>query len=230
MKDILKTAAATLAAFVLYSLLGRIDPSLLLVLNTFSLVVIFFSILKGELFGAVLGALCGLLQDSFSLGVFGVAGLSKTLLGFAAGYVSRKMNVVPFFRNFIFIFHPGHRRTGRLGLPLRTRLLQADDYRERAYLLPAPGDGGSGKPDLRPGAPPQGSPKHRLMHVQKRQDLRGPFAHPQEGPGRFLRPGRPVRLSSWVITGRSRSWTTKSIGSWPRPTVSGRGFSRPRAA
>jgi len=104
MKEILKIAAATLAAFVLYSLLGRIEPSLLLVLNTFSLVVIFFSMLKGELFGVLLGALCGLLQDSFSLGVFGVAGLSKTLLGFAAGYVSRKMNVFPFFRNFIFIF------------------------------------------------------------------------------------------------------------------------------
>jgi rod shape-determining protein MreD len=73
-------------------------------LNAFSLVVIYFSILKGELFGSVLGALCGLLQDSFSMGVFGVAGLSKTLLGFTAGYVSRKMNVVPFFRSFIFIF------------------------------------------------------------------------------------------------------------------------------
>ncbi|MCJ7643865.1 MAG: rod shape-determining protein MreD [Candidatus Aminicenantes bacterium] len=104
MKDILNTAAATLAAFILYSLLGRIDPPLLLVLNAFSLVVIFFSMLKGELFGVVLGALCGLLQDSFSMGVFGVAGLSKTLLGFMAGYVSRKMNVIPFFRNFIFIF------------------------------------------------------------------------------------------------------------------------------
>lgn len=104
MKEILKMAAATLAAFVLYSFLGRINPSLLMILNTFSLVVIFFAMLKGELFGVLLGALCGLLQDSFSLGVFGVAGLSKTLLGFAAGYISRKVNVFPFFRNFIFIF------------------------------------------------------------------------------------------------------------------------------
>lgn len=104
MKEILKMAAATLAAFVLYSLLGRINPSLLMILNTFSLVVILFAMLKGELFGVLLGALCGLLQDSFSLGVFGVAGLSKTLLGFSAGYISRKVNVFPFFRNFIFIF------------------------------------------------------------------------------------------------------------------------------
>lgn len=104
MKEILKTVVVTLAAFALYSLLGKIDPSLLLLVNTFSLVVIFFSVFKGELLGAVFGAFCGLLQDSFSLGVFGVAGLSKTLLGFAAGYVSKKINVVPFFRNFIFVF------------------------------------------------------------------------------------------------------------------------------
>ncbi len=113
MKEILKIAAATLTAFVLYSLLGRINPSLLVILNTFSLVVIFFAMLKGELFGVLLGAFCGLLQDSFSLGVFGVAGLSKTLLGFAAGYISRKMNVFPFFRNFIFIFILG---TGELAV------------------------------------------------------------------------------------------------------------------
>jgi len=50
-----------------------------------------------------MGSICGLLQDSLSLGVFGVAGLTKTLLGFGAGYISRKINVVPFFRNFAFL-------------------------------------------------------------------------------------------------------------------------------
>lgn len=104
MKGILQSAAATLAAFILYSLLGKADPAFLLVLNSFTLVVVFFAMVKGEAFGAVLGSVCGLLQDSFSLGVFGVAGLSKTLLGFAAGYVSKKMNVAPLSRNFIFIF------------------------------------------------------------------------------------------------------------------------------
>ncbi len=104
LKDILEAAAATLAAFLLYSLAGRAYPSLVLIVNAFSLVVILFAVWKGEIFGAVLGTACGLLQDSFSLGVFGVAGLSKTLLGYLAGYVSRKMQIGSPFRSFVFIF------------------------------------------------------------------------------------------------------------------------------
>ena len=104
LRDILAAAAAALGAFLLYSLAGRAYPPLVLVFNAFSLVVILFAVWKGEVFGTVLGTVCGLLQDSFSLGVFGVAGLSKTLLGFAAGYVSRKLHIGPSFRNFIFVF------------------------------------------------------------------------------------------------------------------------------
>ncbi len=104
LKDVLEAAAATLAAFLLYSLAGRAYPPLVLVFNAFSLVVILFSVWKGEVFGAVLGTACGLLQDSFSLGVFGVAGLSKTLLGVAAGFISRKMQVGPVLRSFVFVF------------------------------------------------------------------------------------------------------------------------------
>ena len=58
---------------------------------------------KGETFGACLGTVCGLIQDAFSLGVFGVAGLSKTIMGFLAGYVSKKLDMTPFFRKFLFI-------------------------------------------------------------------------------------------------------------------------------
>jgi rod shape-determining protein MreD len=50
-----------------------------------------------------LGAGCGLIQDAFSLGVFGVAGLSKTILGFLAGYIAKKIDVTPYVRNFFFI-------------------------------------------------------------------------------------------------------------------------------
>ena len=50
------------------------------------------------------GTVCGLLQDSLSIGVFGVGGLSKTLMGFACGYISRKINVAPFVRNLVFLF------------------------------------------------------------------------------------------------------------------------------
>jgi rod shape-determining protein MreD len=103
LKDILGAGLATLAAFLFYALLGSARPSTLVVLNGFSIVVVSFSVGRGEVFGAVLGAVCGLVQDSFSLGVFGVAGLTKTLLGFWTGHVSRRIDVVPFLRNTLFL-------------------------------------------------------------------------------------------------------------------------------
>jgi cell shape-determining protein MreD len=90
-------------AVTLYTVLGKISPGLLLACNVFSWAVLYTSLLKHEVNGALMGTICGLLQDSLSLGVFGVAGLTKTLLGFSAGFISRKINVVPFFRNFIFL-------------------------------------------------------------------------------------------------------------------------------
>jgi cell shape-determining protein MreD len=47
--------------------------------------------------------MCGLAQDAFSIGVFGVAGLTKTLLGFWTGFISRRIDVVPFTRNALFM-------------------------------------------------------------------------------------------------------------------------------
>jgi rod shape-determining protein MreD len=47
--------------------------------------------------------MCGLVQDAFSLGVFGVAGMTKTLLGFWTGFVSRRIDVAPFSRNALFM-------------------------------------------------------------------------------------------------------------------------------
>ena len=68
-----------IAAFVIHSLLLQISISLTLVVNVFSVVVIY----------------------SFSLGVFGVAGIAKTISGYLAGYISRKVNVAPFMRKFL---------------------------------------------------------------------------------------------------------------------------------
>jgi rod shape-determining protein MreD len=102
-KDILQAFLATLAAVVIYSVAGAAGPGLLVVFNAFSVVVLYFSVRRGEVFGAVLGTMCGLAQDTFSLGVFGVAGLTKTLLGFWTGYVSRRIDVAPFARNALFM-------------------------------------------------------------------------------------------------------------------------------
>ncbi|MBP1659137.1 MAG: rod shape-determining protein MreD, partial [Candidatus Aminicenantes bacterium] len=84
-------------------LAGAGAPALLVVFNAFSVVVLYFSIRRGEVFGAMLGTMCGLVQDAFSLGVFGVAGLTKTLLGFWTGYISRRIDVAPFSRNALFL-------------------------------------------------------------------------------------------------------------------------------
>ena len=102
-KDVLRAFLATLLAVLVYSLAGGAGPALLIVLNAFSVVVLYFSVRRGEVFGAMLGTMCGLAQDTFSLGVFGVAGLTKTLLGFWAGFISRRIDVAPLFRNGLFM-------------------------------------------------------------------------------------------------------------------------------
>ncbi|HVP90613.1 MAG TPA: rod shape-determining protein MreD [Terriglobales bacterium] len=103
LRDAVRAALATLAAFAFYALIGGARPSVLIAVNAFAIVVVTFSVGRDEVFGAVLGAVCGLIQDSFSLGVFGVAGLTKTLLGFGTGYISRRFDVGAFFRNALFL-------------------------------------------------------------------------------------------------------------------------------
>lgn len=104
MKKYIEVFVGIILAFLLYTALRKISISLIQLFNFFSLVVIYFAMTKGEIFGACLGTVCGLLQDTFSLGVFGVAGLSKTIMGFLAGYIPKKLDVTPFFRNLLFIF------------------------------------------------------------------------------------------------------------------------------
>ncbi len=103
LKDALQAFLATAGAVLVYSLAGSSGPALLVVLNAFSIVVLYFAVRRGEVFGAVLGTACGLVQDSFSLGVFGVGGLTKTLMGFWAGYISRRVDVAPVLRNGAFM-------------------------------------------------------------------------------------------------------------------------------
>ena len=103
MTDVLRAFLATLLAVLIYSLAGGAGPMFIVVPNAFSVIVLYFSVRRGEVFGAFLGTACGLVQDAFSLGVFGVGGLTKTLLGFWAGFVSRRIDVAPFFRNGLFM-------------------------------------------------------------------------------------------------------------------------------
>jgi rod shape-determining protein MreD len=101
--DGLRAFLGTLIAVLVYSLAGAGAPALLVVFNAFTVVVLYFSVRRGEIFGALLGTMCGLAQDAFSLGVFGVGGLTKTLLGFWTGYISRRIDVAPVPRNALFL-------------------------------------------------------------------------------------------------------------------------------
>ena len=93
MKEFIQVTVGIILAFLIFLGLKTISFSLIQLFNIFGLIVIYFAIRKGEIFGSCLGAGCGLIQDAFSLGVFGVAGLSKTILGFLAGYIAKKIDV-----------------------------------------------------------------------------------------------------------------------------------------
>jgi len=104
MRDYLWALLGIIAAFVFYSLFSKFTPGLNVLLNVFGMVVLYFAIRKGEMFGAGLGMCCGLLQDSFSMGIFGVAGIALTLLGYSAGLIAKRINVMSFSRRFLFCF------------------------------------------------------------------------------------------------------------------------------
>ena len=103
MKHIAAGVVGIVLAVALQTILGKAFAPLLIVFNAFSWIVLYFSLTRHEVYGAFMGTACGLLQDAFSMGVFGVGGLTKTLLGFGAGYISRKINVIPVTRTYIFL-------------------------------------------------------------------------------------------------------------------------------
>jgi rod shape-determining protein MreD len=101
--DLLRALVGALLAVFVYSLAGASAPGLLVIFNAFTVVVLYAAVRRGEVVGALAGTMCGLAQDAFSLNVFGVAGLTKTLLGFWTGSISRRIDVAPPARNALFL-------------------------------------------------------------------------------------------------------------------------------
>ena len=104
MRDFIETSVGILIALILYTLFSHISVYLIQAINVFSLLVIYMSSTRNEIYGACVGAVCGLIQDSFSLGVFGVAGIAKTVMGYLTGFVSKRIDISPYTRRFILIF------------------------------------------------------------------------------------------------------------------------------
>jgi len=104
MRDAVRAAAGIATALVVQTLMSRTVSSWTPLFHVFLLVVLFSAQLRGELFGAVMGTCCGLVVDTLSLGVFGISGLSMTLTGYLAGLVAKRINVLSFLRNWVFLF------------------------------------------------------------------------------------------------------------------------------
>jgi rod shape-determining protein MreD len=67
-------------------------------------VVVYNAISSGRVGGMLTGAFAGLVQDTLSGGVIGMAGLSKTVVGFAAGIVGTQFIVTHSASRFVVFF------------------------------------------------------------------------------------------------------------------------------
>jgi len=90
MKILLKGAIIVVALLIQLTLINSITilglkPDLILV------VVVIFSLLKGEKEGTISGFASGLLQDIFSTGLLGINALVKTVIGFTCGILREKI-------------------------------------------------------------------------------------------------------------------------------------------
>ena len=90
MKILLKGAIIVVALLIQLTLINSITilglkPDLILIL------VVIFSLLKGEKEGTISGFASGLLQDIFSTGLLGINALVKTVIGFTCGILRKKI-------------------------------------------------------------------------------------------------------------------------------------------
>lgn len=79
--------------------IAGIVPDLILIL------LVYYSITKGQLYGTILGTSFGILVDLITGGLLGSAMLSKTVVGFIAGYFSsetkREINITTYYFSLI---------------------------------------------------------------------------------------------------------------------------------
>ena len=100
MKILLKGAIIVVTLLIQLTLINSITilgvkPDLIMV------VVVVFSLLKGEKEGTISGFASGLLQDIFSTGLLGINALAKTVIGFTCGILKEKI-----FREHILFLIP----------------------------------------------------------------------------------------------------------------------------
>ena len=82
---VLAGLAAVAAALALQTTLAGLVIRGTAALDLVLIVVVYISLMSGPVTGVLVGSLAGLIQDSLSLGVLGIGGLAKTIVGFATG-------------------------------------------------------------------------------------------------------------------------------------------------
>jgi rod shape-determining protein MreD len=88
---LLDIVIALLAAFVVQTVFSRYLPFLNGYLDLFVVVAAAFGLARGRMAGLLSGASAGLLQDTFSGGLLGFNGISKTTVGYLSGIAGRHL-------------------------------------------------------------------------------------------------------------------------------------------
>jgi rod shape-determining protein MreD len=67
-------------------------------------VVVYAALMSGTVTGVLTGTVAGLLQDTLSIGIVGIGGLAKTLVGFLAGVIGTQFIVTQAPSRFVVFF------------------------------------------------------------------------------------------------------------------------------
>jgi rod shape-determining protein MreD len=100
----LAALAAIAAALALQTTLTGLVIRGMAALDLVLVVVVYISLMSGPITGVLVGSLAGLIQDALPLGVLGIGGLAKTLVGFLAGLLGTQFIVTaPLPRFIVFV-------------------------------------------------------------------------------------------------------------------------------
>jgi rod shape-determining protein MreD len=100
----LAALAAIAAALALQTTLTGLVIRGAAALDLVLVVVVYISLMTGPVTGVLVGSLAGLIQDALPLGVLGIGGLAKTLVGFAAGLLGSQFIITAPLPRFVVFF------------------------------------------------------------------------------------------------------------------------------
>ena len=87
----LRFVIGLLIALTLHSLLNKFYPNALAFFNPYVILVVYYS-MGGNVFGAIIaGVIAGLVQDAFSVAIFGLHAFSLTVCAYIIAYINSRL-------------------------------------------------------------------------------------------------------------------------------------------